>query len=175
MDVRHNHIDYDVRLFNAVALKRHQDDDEKKNPYRMVWVLVLSANADVDAVRVVGELNDVKGAVTTVVLAVIDLDKVDEASLDALSVNGPVARDDEIALAGDARDYVGRQYEIAVLKRGFGTSEEFALVGDLSSVIDANGVSESGERGRLSGLSGHDPERMMDKSRTKSAKKLPEN
>lgn len=39
MDVRHNRMIMDVRLFNAVALKRHQDDDEKKNPYRMVWVL----------------------------------------------------------------------------------------------------------------------------------------
>lgn len=130
----------------------------------MVGVLVLSANADVDAVRVVGELNDVKGAVTTVVLAVDNLDKVDEA--------GRLARDDEIALSGDARNHACGEDEVAVLERGFGTGEELVLVGDLGSVIDANGVSESGERGRLSGLSGHDPERMMDKKQNKVCKKI---
>lgn len=126
--------------------------------------MLAFANADVDAVRVILKLQDVERTVAAVVLAVRHPDKVDEA--------GRLADDDEIPLAGDRRDDAVREDELAVLKRSFGAGEELRRVGDLGAVIDANGVSECGERVRLGGSLGHDPERMMDKKQNMVCKKI---
>ena len=122
------------------------------------------ANPDVDTVRAILKLQDVERTVAAVVLAVSHPDKVDEARR--------LADDDEIPLAGDRRNDAVRKDELAVLKRSFGAGEELRRVGDLGSVIDANGVSERGERVRLGDGLRHNPERMMDKKQNMVCKKI---